>query len=99
MENNSSYWTVSITIARELNSIESAVLYAEMESRYSLHGHVRYIGNKPYVEFTTEQIKKKTGLNYKVQKKCIRLLKDAGLIDVKLIGVPARNHFSLINRM
>lgn len=94
----SSFWMVNKTIAKYLNSVESALLLSDL-----LDKHSYYWANNDLIKFkdddyffaTSEKIQESTTLSYKVQKKCIKILIDKELIQTKLAGVPAKLHFSI----
>ncbi len=94
----SAFWQVNKIIAKKLNSIESALLLSDLIDKHSYYenrNELVIIDKIAYFFATSEQIEDNTTLTYKVQKKCIKILKEAGLIETKLSGVPAKLHFTL----
>ena len=93
----SAYWQVNKDLAKK-TSVDCALLLSDLISKYS------YFENKEMlIEFrgdlyffaTAESIEEDTTFSYKVQKRTIEELKKHGLIKTKLMGVPAKLHFTI----
>jgi len=92
--------SVSVDLAISLKSIKAAYLFAALKDHYRLvvlHEKESVVVDDNYwFSCTSEHIKSQYGMSYKEQTKCISLLKQANLIETKLIGVPAKKHFTFI---
>lgn len=93
----SAYWQVNKDLARK-TSINCALLLSDLISKYSYFEEkemlVEFEGDY-YFFATAESIEEDTTLSYKVQKSTIEELKSHGLIKTKLMGVPAKTHFTI----
>jgi len=94
----SAFWQVNKLLTMKLNSIEAALFFSDLvdkEFYYESRDELIEINGKFYFYATSDQIKDNTTLTYKVQKKCIKILLDSELIETKLMGMPARLHFTI----
>lgn len=92
---NSAFWIVNKEIAKA-TSIEAALMLADLtdkEEYFKARGEITECG---FFFNTSEAIKENTGLTYHVQKKALKMLIDAGFIETKLKGVPAKLHFKIV---
>lgn len=95
----SKYWLIEKAFVLKIGCIETAVLYASMIERHEYkfeYGIEKRVDDAWYIEYTSKDIKKDTNLSYKKQKKCIDKLIKHGFVKTKLIGIPAKLHYSLI---
>jgi len=97
---NDNYRTYNIDVARKLKSIYAAILLAEIASRYRYHKERNELVDDPkhgqgWFYYTQEDIEERTLLTRKHQDAGLEILANFGLIEKKLIGVPARRHFRL----
>ena len=79
---------VNKSMAKEFG-IEAALLLSELITKS------QYYDEEWFYE-TIDEIEEKTTLSYHKQNKNIEILRDAGFIETKLVGVPARLHFKII---
>lgn len=86
-----SYITVNKELIKEVG-IEAAILFGELASE-ALYWQER---NENDCFFSTvENIEDKTTLNDYQQRKAIKVLKDKGLIECKVKGIPAKRYFEI----
>lgn len=91
---NESFITVN-KILIKLVGLEEAILIGELASEYdywSKHGGLTPEG---YYFSTVENIEEKTTLSDHKQRKAFNKLKQLGLIDVKVKGIPAKRYIKL----
>lgn len=84
-----------ITVNKELIKavgIEAALLFGELAGEY-----VYWVEQNQGESFfsTVENIEEKTTLNDYQQRKAIKVLKDKGLIECKVKGIPAKRYFEI----
>lgn len=84
-----------ITVNKELIKavgIEAAILFGELAGEY-----VYWVEQNQGESFfsTVENIEEKTTLNDYQQRKAIKVLKDKGLIECKVKGIPAKRYFEI----
>ena len=87
---SSSFITVNKDLIKAVG-IEAALLFGELASEYSYWSDQ----NDDYFYSTVENLEEKTTLNDYQQRKAIKVLKDKGLIEVKIKGVPAKRYFKI----
>lgn len=92
------FWQVNKKIAFA-TSLDAAVILAELVNKESYFSnsliyHKDY-PDTPFFYATAENIKEQTTIGYKPQKAAIQLLESFGFIITKLMGVPAKIHFSI----
>ena len=51
------------------------------------------ISEDDYVHISQQDIKEKTGITFDIQRKIVKILKEAGIIKVKRQGLPSRNYY------
>ena len=93
----SAYWQVNKDLAKK-TSIDCALLLSDLISKYSYFEDKEMLiefRSDYYFFATAESIEADTTLSYKVQKRTIDELKKHGLIKTKLMGVPAKLHFTI----
>lgn len=91
---NDSFIVVSREIAR-LVGLEAAVMLGELASEYNHHKGKGNIVDGGFFYSTLSNIEKNTTLTRKRQDKAIKILKDKGLIEVKLRDIPAKRFFRI----
>ncbi len=94
------YRTYNIEVARKLGSINAAILLSELAGRYNYHkirGEL-YIDKKhggDWFYHTIESIEDRTCLTRKNQDTAYLILESAGLIEKKIMGIPAKRYFRI----
>lgn len=69
-----------------------AVLLACLMSADKLFGHN---GNGPWFYQTVAEVEKRTGIKTKKQAELLRQMEELGIIERKLMGLPARRYFKI----
>lgn len=90
---NDNYIIANKTIAR-LYGLEEAVLLGELASEYK-YWQRRDELKDGYFYSTIENVKDNTTLSDKRQRSALTALKEAGLVDVKLMGIPAKRYIKI----
>ena len=88
------YITVNKTIAH-MYGLEAAVILGELASEYEYWTKVKRMPVDGYFFSTVENVEKNTTLTRKRQQIALKVLQDAGIVDVKLMGLPAKRHIKL----
>ena len=91
------FWMVNKQIAKNVG-IEATILLTELIDKfdyYSKKGEVVDIGGKDYFYATSPKLEDATTLTYKKQVKALAKLEKANYICIKLMGLPAKKHFTL----
>ena len=88
------YITVNKTIAH-MYGLEAAVILGELASEYEYWTKVKRMPADGYFFSTVENVEKNTTLTRKRQQIALKVLQDAGIVDVKLMGLPAKRHIKL----
>lgn len=93
------YRTYNVHVAKRLKSIYAAILLSEIASRYKYHKEKHELEidaeGQGWFYFTQEEIEKRTTLTRKQQDTALDLLVSNGLIDKKVMGLPAKRFFKL----
>lgn len=91
----SSFWMVNKAIAKHLNNNDAALLLSELIDKYDyFKTKNELIDNRFY--YTSEMMFNNLNISYHQQKNCIKILVRAGFIETKLMGIPAKLHFKII---
>ena len=93
-----SFWQVNKLLTNKLKSIEASVFLSDLIDKEKYHGdrdELIEVDGKIYFYATSEDIEDTTTLSYKIQKKCIKILLEHELIETKLMGMPAKLHFTI----
>jgi hypothetical protein len=93
------YRTYNVHVARKLGSIYAAILLSEIASRYKYHKEKHELeidseGNG-WFYFTQEEIERRTTMSRKQQDTALEILVSKGLIEKKVMGLPAKRFFRL----
>jgi len=75
---------------------EASFLLNELIEEFSYFKENNLLINDDYFYSTSEKLEERTFLSYKKQKKAIQKLEEVGFIEKKLMGVPARLHFRIL---
>ena len=75
--------------------LEEAVILGELASEYSYWQEQGRLDDSGYFFSTVDNIEDNTGLKERRQKTAIDSLVKAGVLDVKLKGLPAKRHFKI----
>lgn len=87
-----------ITVNRDLiklYGLEEAVILGELASEYSYWERKGELDDDGYFFSTIENIEETTGIKVKQQRKALETLKECGIIDAKLKGLPARRYIKI----
>lgn len=91
------YIAVSRNMVKKLGCVESVVL-SDLHERYRYWcSQGKNIDNGFY--FTTKEMEKELGLTYKQQNLILKKLEAKGYISTKLIGLPARRHIYINDKI
>lgn len=88
-------------IARSV-SVNAAIIFGQLCSSYesfASKGMLTIRDNKEYFFLTSETLEEETALSYKQQLKAIKELEQAGYIETKVMGVPAKKYFHITNKI
>ncbi len=91
------YWVVNKAVAKVVG-VEAALFLSDIIDKYDYHkdrNECVVRNNTNYFYYTSNDIEENTTLNYNSQKRCIKILEEHGLIESKLIGTPAKLHFTI----
>lgn len=90
-----SFWQVNKKIARYFKDNNTAILLEDLVSKKKYFESKNQVDVDGYFFNTSENIEEDCNLSYHKQKGCLKQLKEAGFIDTKLKGVPAKLHFKI----
>jgi hypothetical protein len=88
------YLTANKIIAKKIGLLESILLSTILDV-YDYRKKGGFVTSDGYFQLSQADIEEETTMTRRQQDTAILKLKQAGLIDVKLIGVPATRHFVL----
>lgn len=77
-------------------SLEAALILSLLIDKEDYYKASNQLDEEGFFYHTSIEIEKATGLTYHIQKGAIKLLMDAGFIDTKLKGLPAKLHFKIV---
>ena len=92
------FWQINKSLARKVG-LEAALLLSDLidrESYFDSRDMLISINGEGYFFVTGEQLEESTTLSYHKQRKCLKTLKDAGMIKTFLRGVPAKTHYKIV---
>lgn len=101
--NNESYQTYNRNIAKQLRSVNAAIMLSELIQRYQNHKKQKeLINHETYGEawffYTHETGEERTCLSRFEQDNGIKKLEEAGYIQKITFGLPARRHFRILSK-
>ena len=77
--------------------INEALLYSELFNRMHQFNFRGNLTDDGYFPCTIKEIEDEISLSRKQQDLVIKKLKDVGLIEIKVLGLPAKRHFKIIS--
>ena len=92
------FWQINKSLAQEVG-LEAALLLSDLidrQSYFERRGMIIDIEGEPFFFVTSDKIEQSTTLTYHKQKKCIKTLENAGMLNTRLKGVPAKIHFNIV---
>ena len=92
------FWQINKSLAQKVG-LEAALLLSDLidrESYFDSRDMLISINGEGYFFVTGEQLEESTTLSYHKQRKCLKTLKDAGMIKTFLRGVPAKTHYKIV---
>ena len=89
----SNFITVNKDLIKELG-LEEAILLGELASEYDYWNNKNEIEDG-YFYSTIENIEEKTTLTAYKQRKCLESLKNKGIIDIQIRGIPAKRYIKI----
>ena len=92
------FWQINKVLAKKVG-LESALLLSDLidrESYFDSRDMLININGDNYFFVTSGQIEESTTLSYHKQRKCLRRLKNEGMIKTFLRGVPAKTHYKIV---
>jgi hypothetical protein len=92
------FWQINKELANKIG-LESALLLSDLidrESYFESRSMLISINGEGFFFVTGEQLEETTTLSYHKQRKCLKTLKDAGMIKTFLRGVPAKTHYKVV---
>ena len=89
---SSAFLVLNKELARRVG-LKEAVLLADLISKEEYF--IAKVMTDGWFFNTTDNIEKDTTINSYHQRKCIKVLKDKGLIEVKRKGIPAKQYFKI----
>lgn len=91
---SSAYFTINKFLAKEIGLYATIVL-SDLISKEKYFVDNNKIDNEGYFFNTHDNIEKDTTLSKHKQIKALKILKEKGFIDIKIKGIPAKNHFKI----
>ena len=89
----SNFITVNKDLIKELG-LEEAIMLGELASEYDYWNNKNEIEDG-YFYSTIENIEEKTTLTAYKQRKCLENLKNKGIIDIQIRGIPAKRYIKI----
>ena len=89
-----SFITVSKEIIKKVG-LEEAIILGELASEYDYWQKNKGLTPEGYFFSTIENIEDKTTLSEHKQRKALKTLKDKGLLDISIKGIPAKRYIKL----
>lgn len=94
------YQTYNRKVARELGSVNAAIMLSELVNRYHYHRDREQLLFYPkfpgeWFYYTVEDCEKRTVLSRKEQETALKILEKHDLFEKRSIGMPATRHFQL----
>ena len=92
------FWRINKAITRHLEDIEASALLSfliDKEAYHQANGSMKGSEGEQWFYATAEAIEDELFIKYRKQKTAIKALEDAGFIRSKVMGSPAKTHFSI----
>ena len=91
---NDNYIVVNKDLIK-LYGINTSLLLGELASEYNYYNKNQLLDENGYFYSTIENIEENTGLSRHQQKKSLEELKELGIIEIKVKGLPAKRYIKL----
>ena len=92
------FWMINKKLTFILKDIEATLMLSYLIDKEDYHRTrnelINIKGDQCFFA-TTAKIEEKTTIQYKRQKRCFKVLKSFGLIDIIVAGLPAKQHFTI----
>ena len=92
------FWQVNKAMAK-LIGVDSALILSDLIAReeyFKSKNMLVSINGNGYFFVTSDDIEETTTYSYHIQKKCVKVLKDHGMIETFLRGIPAKTHYRVV---
>lgn len=92
------FWQVNKAMAK-LIGVDSALILSDLIAReeyFKSKNMLISINGNGYFFVTSDDIEETTTYSYHIQKKCIKVLKEYGMIETFLRGIPAKTHYRVV---
>lgn len=90
------FWQVNKPIAKALKCNDASLLLSELVDKCEYYKDRDKLCND-FFYATTEDIEESINLSYHQQKHAIAVLENVGFIETKLTGIPAKQHFKILD--
>ena len=92
------FWQVNKAMAK-LIGVDAALILSDLIAReeyFKSKNMLVSINGNGYFFVTSDDIENTTTYSYHIQKKCIKVLKEHGMIETFLRGIPAKTHYRVV---
>ena len=92
------FWQVNKAMAK-LIGVDAALILSDLIAReeyFKSKNMLVSINGNGYFFVTSDDIENTTTYSYHIQKKCIKVLKEHGMIETFLRGIPAKTHYMVV---
>lgn len=79
--------------------LTEAIIYSELISLHEYWRKHNRLTNNEWFYCTAENLEKNTTIKPKTQQRTIKNLEKLGLIEVKMMGIPAKRHFKITDKI
>ena len=89
-----SHWQINKTLAKEIGLDATLILTDLVDKKIYFDNRDELLDGEWFFN-TTENIEENTTLSYYKQKKALKILEEYGFIEIKLMTIPAKQHFKI----
>ena len=92
------FWQINKELTKKIG-VETALVLSDLidrESYFDGRNMLIDINGEGYFFVTGEQLEESTTLSYHKQRKCLKTLKEKGMIKTFLRGIPAKTHYKIV---
>ena len=88
------YFTVNYKLVKHIG-LNPSIFFGEICNEFKYYYEKNLLINDDWFFATTDKIQSKIGFSKFLQSNCIKILQDCKILEMKIMGIPAKKHFKI----
>jgi len=88
------YFTVNYKLVKHIG-INPSIFFGEICNEFKYYYEKNILIDNDWFFATTDKIKNRIGFSKFLQSNCIKILQDCKILEMKIMGIPAKKHFKI----